>query len=137
MAIIRSPQIIVQYNLNDNRKKYLTETLYAVSIDTLLDAMNNKQLSIMIFINLSKAFDSIEHHDLLAKLLRLGVWPVLHVWFRSYFADRSQYVRIETTTSLTAPLPQGSVLSLFLFSINTDRLLSIPESCCLKSHGRL
>ena len=92
----------------------------------------------VVFIDLSKAFDSIEHHTLLGKISRLGVSPAVHEWFRSYLADRSQYVRIGTTTSLTAPLthriPQGSVLSPLLFNIYTDSLSSIPESCSLKSY---
>ncbi len=78
----------------------------------------------MVFIDLSKAFDSIEHDILLEKISRLGVSPAAYEWFKSYLADRSQYVRIGTTTSTTAPLthgiPQGSVLSPFLFNIYTD-----------------
>ena len=92
----------------------------------------------VVFIDLSKAVDSIEHHTLLGKISRLGVSPAVHEWFRSYLADRSQYIRIGTTTSLTAPLthgiPQGSVLLPFLFNIYTDSLPSIPESCSLKSY---
>ena len=72
------------------------------------------------------------------KISRLGVSPVAHEWFKSYLADRSQYVRIGTTTSTTAPLthgiPQGSVLSPFLFNIYTDSLPSIPEFCNLESY---
>ena len=100
---------------------------------TLLEAMDKKQISIVVFIDLSKAFDSIEHDILLEKISRLGVSPAAHEWFKSYLADRSQYVRIGTTTSTTAPLthgiPQGSVLSPFLFNIYTDSLPSIPEFC--------
>ena len=83
--------------------------------------MDKKQISIVVFIDLSKALDSIQHDVdiLLQKILRLGVSPAVHEWFRSYLADRSQYVRIGTTTSTTASLthgiPQGSVLSPFLF----------------------
>ena len=70
--------------------------------------------------------------------LRHCVSPAAHEWFKSYLADRSQYVRIGTTTSTTAPLthgiPQGSVLSLFLFNIYTDSLPLIPEFCNIESY---
>jgi hypothetical protein len=114
-----------------NRKNHSTETLNVALTDTLLEAMDKKQISIVVFIDLSKAFDSIQH-DILLKILRLGVSPAVHatidnpediffclldcLWchesFRSYLTVRSQYVRIGTTTSTTAPLtngiPQGS-----------------------------
>ncbi len=121
-----------------NRKNHSTETLNVAFTDTLLEAMDKKQISIVVFIDLSKAFDSIEHDILLEKISRLGVSPAAHEWFKSYLADRSQYVRIGTTTSTTAPLthgiPQGSVLSPFLFNIYTDSLPSIPEFCNLESY---
>ena len=121
-----------------NRKNHLTETLNVAFTDTILEAMDKKQISIVVFIDLSKAFDSIEHDILLEKISRLGVSPAAHEWFKSYLADRSQYVRIGTTTSTTAPLthgiPQGSVLSPLLFNIYTDSLPSIPEFCNLESY---
>ena len=105
---------------------------------TLLEVTDKKQISMVVFIDLSKAFDTIKQDILLQKILPLGVSPAVHEWFRSYLADRSQYVRIGTTTSTTAPLthgiPQGSVLSPFLFNIYTDSLSSVPESCSLESY---
>ena len=89
----------------------------------------------VVFIDLSKAFGTSYPPW---KISRLGVLPAVHEWFRSYLADRSQYVCIGTTTLLTAPLthgiPHGSVLSPFLFNIYTDSLSSIPEFCSLKSY---
>ena len=82
-----------------NRNNHSTETLNIAVTDLLLEAMDNKQLSIVIFLDMSKAFDV-------------------------YLSDRRQYVRIETTTSapvtLSHGIPQGSVLSPFLFNIYTQ-----------------
>ena len=61
-----------------DRKNYSTETLNVAFTDTLLEAMDNKQLSIVVFIDLSKAFDSIEHDILHEKISRLGVSPAAH-----------------------------------------------------------
>jgi hypothetical protein len=123
-----------------NRKNHSTQTLNVAFTDTLLEAMDKKQISIVVFIDLSKALDRIQHDVdiLLQKILRLGVSPAVHEWFRSYLADRSQYVRIGTTTSTTASLThgilQGSVLSPFLFNIYTDSLSLIPEFCSQESY---
>ena len=67
----------------------------------------------------------------------LGVTSEVLNWFKSYLSNRSQYVRIGTATSTCAALehgiPQGSVLSPFLFNIYTDSLTSTTKSCNLES----
>ena len=98
---------LLSNNQSGNRKNHSTETLNVAFTDSLLEAIDKKQISMVVFIDLSKAFDSIEHHTLLGKISRLGVSPAVSEWFRSYLADRSQYVRIGATTSLTAPLTHG------------------------------
>ncbi len=100
--------------------------------------MDNKQLSIVVFIDLSKAFDSVQHETLLQKIRDLGASPAVYTWFKSYLSDRLQYVRIGTISSEVASLkygiPQGSVLSPFLFNIYTNSLPSTPKSCRLESY---
>ena len=119
-------------------KNHSTETLNIPTTDLLLEAMDNKQLSIVIFLDMSKAFDSVRHDMLLQRISNLGASPAVYTWFKSYLSDRQQYVRIETTASAPATLsyeiPQGSVLSPFLFNIYTDSLPSVPESCNLESY---
>jgi hypothetical protein len=121
-----------------NRKKHSTETLNIAVTDSLLEAMDNKQLPVMILLDISKAFDIVRHDILLNKILFLGAFPSVHTRFESFLSDWYQYVRIEMTSSATAPLThgilQGSVLSPFLFNIYTDSLPSIPKSCCLESY---
>ena len=121
-----------------NQKNHSTETLNIATTDLLLEAMDNKQLSIVIFLDMSKAFDSVRHDMLLQRISNLGASPAVYTWFKIYLSDRQQYVRIETTASAPATLsyeiPQGSVLSPFLFNIYTDSLPSVPESCNLESY---
>ena len=52
-----------------NRKKHSTETLNIAVTDMLLEAMDNKQLSIVILLDMSKAFDSVDHNMLLQRIL--------------------------------------------------------------------
>ncbi len=121
-----------------NRENHSTETLHVAVTDSLLEAMDNKQLSIVVFIDLSKAFDSVQHETLLQKIRDLGASPAVYTWFKSYLSDRLQYVRIGTISSEVASLkygiPQGSVLSPFLFNIYTNSLPSTPKSCRLESY---
>ena len=90
-----------------NRKLHSTETLNIAVTDILLEAIDKKQLSIIIFLDLSKDFDSVQHDILLKKIMDLGVTSEVLNWFKSYLSNRSQYVRIGTETSTCAALEHG------------------------------
>ena len=118
-----------------NRKWHSTKTLNVVVTDAQLEAIDKKQLSIIIFLHISKAFDSDQQDILLNKIMDLRVTTEVLNWFKSYLFNRSQYARIGAATSTCAALehgiPQGSVLSPFLFNIYTDSLPSGSKSCNL------
>ena len=89
--------------------------------DDLLKAMDEKKISILVLMNMSKAFDSINHDMLLFKLRSLGVSPSALEWFKSYLKGRYQYVRIGDVVSQSLPVdygvPQGSILGPVLFTV--------------------
>ena len=89
-----------------------------------------------IFFNLQKAFDSVPHHSLIAKLSQLNISDFLLKWITDYLTDRSQCVGVEGTTSPTLPVLsgvlQGSLHGPLLCIIYIDGLtMSCPTAACI------
>ena len=60
--------------------------------DKISSSINNKQFTIGILIDLSKAFDTVDHNILLKKLEHYGIRGIALRWFSSYLSDRRQFV---------------------------------------------
>ena len=97
------------------------------------NALDNGKFACGVFIDLQKAFDTVNHDILLSKLNHYGIRGVAFDWFKSYLSDRTQYVTINNERSeiqtIKYGVPQGSILGplLFLIYIN-DLSRSIKNS---------
>ena len=110
------------------RKYHSTELALLQLVDRLYTDIDNKKLHLAVFLEVSKAFDTIDHNILLQKLNHYGInVPELN-WFQSYLSDRTQFVDIEGVHSqyshihISTAVPQGSILGPLLFQIYINDL---------------
>ena len=103
------------------RKAHSTETACLELVDKLSQDLDRKKNPLCIFIDLSKAFDTLDHSILLAKLQHYGLNNCAINWFSSYLSNRQQFVEIDGHSSnlnnINTGVPQGSTLGPLLFII--------------------
>ena len=100
------------------RLGHATSHATTLVISNIADAFEKKLLTIGVFLDLSKAFDTIDHDILLYKLNYYGIRGTACEWFKSYLSGRTQQVQFNNCLSstikpITSSVPQGLILVLF------------------------
>ena len=122
------------------KKGHSTETLLINVVDRALTGFDNKFASIILLLDLSAAFDTVDQDKLLEILFNeIGVQGTAHKWFVSFTKGRSQQVKINNSFSnpelLEFGFPQGSVLAPRLFNIYTRSLYPHVEITMFEIDG--
>ena len=103
------------------REDHSTELAALEVIDRIIQSMDNDDIPLNVYLDLSKAFDTLDHSILLEKLQYYGITGTSLKLFHSYLSNRKQFVDFDGTRSRTLDIetgvPQGSVLGPLLFII--------------------
>ena len=99
--------------------------------ESIKQSIDNGKFGCGIFIDLQKAFDTVNHKILLGKLEHYGIRGTTLNWFHSYLTGRQQYVivngHISDSLTINCGIPQGSVLGPLLFPIYMNDLPNVSK----------
>ena len=128
MDFLNEHKIIFQYQFGF-RKKHSIQLARTVLMDKLIKSIENGDHVIGVFLDFSKAFDTVDHSILLNELHHYGIRGSVLDWFKSYLSNRQQIVIYNGVSSGTKVLkcgvPQGSILGPLLFLIYINALADI------------
>ena len=131
---------LIRNNILENcqsgfRTNHSTKTALVKIVNDLRCNMDSQKLSVLVLLDLSAAFDTVDHHILLNRLKNLvGLSGTVLNWFYSYLTDRHFLVGMDTCSSgiheIKCGVPQGSILGPILFN-----LYMLPLGDVIRRHG--
>ena len=121
------------------KRFHSTETALFKLHNDIVDNMDNGKVTALTLLDLSAAFDTIDHSILLQRFHRyFGISGPALLWFKSFLSDRYQSIKISGTLSspqyLPIGVPQGSVLGPVMFSLYTTSLSQVIANRNLSHH---